>query len=253
MPYVASGVKARAGPRRGREPGAGAAPAALGRLPRGPHRLSRQEVAASQRTRMLRAVTDLVADNGLGRTTITGICRRAGVAPNAFYEHFATKEECYLAAYDDFVSQILHAIADAVDPGAGPRSGPAGKKRKSGGDWGRLVTQGIGAYLGLLDARPTEARAFVLQVDGAGPEAREHLRLTLNAVAKTLRRQHLAMRAENPDLGPLPDAAYLGFAHGVRALVCESMLEDPTRPLMRLLPDLTAWMNSTVSGASRAG
>jgi AcrR family transcriptional regulator len=202
---------------------------------------------------MLRAVTELVAEAGLTRTTVTGVCRRAGVAPNAFYVHFATKQECYLAAYDDFVAEILDAVAAVMNPGqATAANRPTAGKQEEGAGWERLITEGLAAYLGLLDARPTEARAFVLQVDSAGPAARDHLRRTLNAMAQMLHRRHLALRTQNPGLGALPDAVYLGLVHGIRALVCESMLRDPGRPLLKMLPDLALWISSTVTGAPGA-
>ncbi len=250
LPYLAMPVKPRPEDPLSPTPRTTDGPADFERLPRGPHGLSPQEVAASQRDRILRAVTDLVAEAGLARSTITGICRRARVAPNAFYEHFSTKDECYLAAYDDFVSEILGAVtaaAGSVSTRAGDRV--ATDEQKGGGGWERALSEGLAAYLGLLDARPAEARAFVLQVDSAGPPGRDRLRMALNAMARMLRAQHLAARAEDPGLGPLPDAVYVGFVHGVRALVCESMLEDPSRPLADLLPDLALWIGSTVSGA----
>jgi hypothetical protein len=61
-------------------------------LPHGRHRLSREEVAASQRQRLLAAVTALVAERGYANLTITEVARRARVAPNRFYEHFSGRE-----------------------------------------------------------------------------------------------------------------------------------------------------------------
>ena len=69
-------------------------------LPRGPHRLAREEVLASQRGRMLAAIAEAVAEKGYAATTVADVVGRAGVSRKTFYEHFADKEECFLAAWD---------------------------------------------------------------------------------------------------------------------------------------------------------
>src|SRR4030088_3435567 len=49
-------------------------------LPRGRHRLSREQVERSQRGRMLAAMTDAVAEKGYVATTVAGVLARAHVA-----------------------------------------------------------------------------------------------------------------------------------------------------------------------------
>ena len=70
------------------------------RLPRGPHTLTREEVAANQQARMMSAMIELVGEQGYGPTTVAQVTARAGVSRKAFYEHFANKEECIIALFD---------------------------------------------------------------------------------------------------------------------------------------------------------
>src|SRR5580698_6040917 len=67
-------------------------------LPRGRSRLPQPAVQASQRERLLRAAVAAVADKGYSAVTVADIVRRAKVSRAAFYIHFRTKEECFLAA-----------------------------------------------------------------------------------------------------------------------------------------------------------
>src|SRR3954454_14835880 len=83
-------------------------------LPRGRHRLSRDEVVASQRGRMLTAMAEAVAQKGYARTTVADVLSRARVSRETFYEQFADKEDCFLAAYGFAVVALLGSIADAV-------------------------------------------------------------------------------------------------------------------------------------------
>src|SRR6478672_2815240 len=96
-----------------------AAPASKAGLPRGRHALPRDQVLSTQRARLLRAMTDEVAERGYAATTAVGVIRRAGVSSRAFYEIFPGVEDCFLAAYDACGS----AAADAI--GRSRRAGSA--------------------------------------------------------------------------------------------------------------------------------
>ena len=63
----------------------------LERLPRGRHGLSREEVAAQQRTRILAATVDVVAELGYPETRVVDVIKRAGVSRKTFYELFDDK------------------------------------------------------------------------------------------------------------------------------------------------------------------
>jgi AcrR family transcriptional regulator len=129
------------------------------RLPRGRHALTRSEVGASQRARLLRAMTDEVAERGYAATTATGVYQRAGVSSRAFYENFTDVRDCFLAAYDECVRLAQAAL------GAGL---PAGRPDPLASFAGMLDT-----YLHLLVDHPNIARTFLVEVYSAGPEARQ--------------------------------------------------------------------------------
>src|SRR3954454_2857364 len=82
-------------------------------LPRGPHRLTREAVMASQRGRMLDAMAQAVAEKGYAATTVADVIAGAGVSRKTFYEQFRDKEDCFLAAYDTGVELLLGALREA--------------------------------------------------------------------------------------------------------------------------------------------
>src|SRR5687768_18574853 len=82
------------------------------RLPRGTHGLDRDVVEASQRTRLLEAVGRAVAERGYAAATIDDVVRRAGVSKKTFYEHFADKQDCFLAAYEAASEELLERFAE---------------------------------------------------------------------------------------------------------------------------------------------
>jgi AcrR family transcriptional regulator len=206
-------------------------------LPRGPHRLSRAEVAASQRLRLERAITELLAERGYAAITIGELASRAGVSRGAFYEHFSDKEECLLSAYDRWAGGLLESMAG----GAGSET-----------TWEDFIDLALDGYLGALEDDPAAARAFIVEMDGAGPAARERRRQAIHAFAQMLTRQHQAMRRRRPSLGPLPDRVFLGIALGVRELLRE-VLEQPDPPALdRLARDIRTWVTATIEGAAKA-
>ena len=77
------------------------------RLPRGPHRLSREQVENHQRGRIVAAMITEAGTKGYGSTTIGDITRRARVSRDTFYEQFANKEACLLAAYDATTRELV--------------------------------------------------------------------------------------------------------------------------------------------------
>lgn len=220
------------------DPPAGSFFGAVVPLPQGRHRLSREEVSASQRRRLLAAVTELVAEVGYANLTITEIARRARVAPNRFYEHFRDREECFLAAYDVFAAELLRRMAAVLPPASD--------------DWRVMITGILHAYLGSLDAEPACARAFLVETDAAGQRARRRRREGLAVFAGLLRDRHQLMRRKDSSLGPLPDSTYIGFVHAVRELVADSLENTPGRPLVELAPEIVVWLSATVLGAEAA-
>ena len=84
------------------------------RLPRGSHGLDRDVVEASQRTRLLEAVGRAVAERGYAAATIDDVVRRAGVSKKTFYDHFADKQDCFLAAYESSRSLSSFLPSDSL-------------------------------------------------------------------------------------------------------------------------------------------
>jgi AcrR family transcriptional regulator len=126
-------------------------------LPRGRHGLSRDEVLASQRGRMLDAICQAVAEKGYARTAVADVIERAGVSRETFYEHFADKEECFLAAYELAAETLREAVA--------------GSQPAESADPLERYDHTMAAYLETMSRERAYARVFLIDVYGAGPAA----------------------------------------------------------------------------------
>jgi AcrR family transcriptional regulator len=135
-----------------------------GRLPRGRHGLSRQQVADSQRQRILLAVAETMARKGYGATTVADVLTAAGVSRETFYQQFSSKQDAFMAAFDAAAALLLDRTLQRSDPPAGATDG-AGAGRLERFD------RALGAYLEGLADEPAFARTFLVEVYAAGPEA----------------------------------------------------------------------------------
>ena len=127
-------------------------------LPRGPHRLAREVVAASQRGRLLDAMACVVAQKGYGAASVADVIATAGVSRKTFYVHFRDKLDCFLAAYGVGVDVLLATVRGAGEGETDPFAVTRVRTR---------------AYLQTLAAEPDFARTFLLEVSAAGPQAIE--------------------------------------------------------------------------------
>ncbi|WP_019633510.1 TetR/AcrR family transcriptional regulator [Actinomadura atramentaria] len=130
-----------------------------GTLPRGRHRLSREQVAASQRDRLFQSMTELVAERGYARCSVADVLKRARVSRETFYELFADKQSCFLGAYQRAADRILAAVAAAL-AGDGP---PLDR-----------FDRALRVYLEELAGDGPRARVFLLEVHAVGPDAAAH-------------------------------------------------------------------------------
>jgi AcrR family transcriptional regulator/DNA-binding MarR family transcriptional regulator len=97
------------GSRRGWRPRA--APRARGRS---------AHVAEFQRSRLLRATATVVCEHGYAGMTATAVIASAGVSRKTFYDVFESAEDCYLAAFEDSLSQLAAVATPAYERGGSP-------------------------------------------------------------------------------------------------------------------------------------
>jgi AcrR family transcriptional regulator len=206
-------------------------------LPRGPHSLTRDEVLASQRARMIAAMADTVAAKGYVATTVADVVARAGVSRKTFYEHFADREECFLAAYDAAVDALFGAVAERVAAGE-----PAGD------DWRARVCAGVRAYLEALASEPAFARTFLVEVRVAGPRAQARRAEVHDRFVDFLRSQSALARQDHPWLPAVPDTVYAAIVGGMDEVVSAWVADGRTADLAQLEPDLCYFQLALLAG-----
>lgn len=183
---------------------------------------------SSQRRRLLDAMIVTAARYGLGGASVDRVVRGAGMSRATFYEHFADRDDCFLAAHRLLAEAIEETVALNME---------------------RPLGELLGELLRGADRNPAAARVGLLEgLAGDDAVRRQHEELM----------QRLDVRMEaylrNPPgrasaLG-IPARALLGGVGGVIAI---RVFRGEVGKLEELRDDLLAWVESysLVEGAER--
>ncbi|HEY4280149.1 MAG TPA: TetR/AcrR family transcriptional regulator [Conexibacter sp.] len=131
----------------------------------------------SQRERLLDGMAQTVAERGYAATSVADVLSAAGISRRTFYERFADKEDCFLAAYDTIVALAQERVASAC------HGAPS---------WEQGVESGLNALLALLAQEPAFARLGVVEVLAAGPRGLARRDATLQRFIALLGERHKA-------------------------------------------------------------
>jgi AcrR family transcriptional regulator len=122
----------------------------------GNHGLTPEQVADSQRERVLAAMREEVAARGFKEVPVADVIARAGVSRKTFYELYGSKEECFVALY---AHELERLTAPTLQAFAGSEP------------WVDRLRTALGVLLGTLAADPALARICFVEVLAAGPRA----------------------------------------------------------------------------------
>ncbi len=202
-----------------------------GRLPRGPHSLTREQVAANQRLRVGMAMLEAIGERGYMATTVSDVVARAGVSRKAFYQHFANKEECFLATYDAIAREgrrrVLRSLRDAK------------------GQPDRLET----AIRSLFEAaieRPDALRLAITEIAAAGAAGIERRERAVGEYGELLSDGlRTGPHGEKDGGAALPDTTMRAIAGGLNRVLISCLHNGSRRSQpLELVPDLARWIST---------
>ncbi|WP_051749570.1 TetR/AcrR family transcriptional regulator [Nevskia soli] len=193
-------------------------------LPKGRHNLSRAQVEASQRTRLLKAAVELGTERGFAPLTLTDIVRRAGVARSTFYEYFADKEQCFLEAFDYAASRVLERVLALEPPPAGTSP----------------VHAYIAKLLELCVQEPGLVRLVAADAEALGPAAAERQRAVRDRIADGLVRLRDFLRRDEPKFAPISHIRALAIVGAITEVLRHTFYASGIDALPKLQAELAA-------------
>lgn len=206
----------------------------LAKLPPGRHLVPRDFVAQNQRERMLLATAELVAERGYQKTTIELIAKTARVALSTFYEQFSSKEECFLAAFDETIDAATEIFDELIDAER---------------EWAEQVASGLEIALEMVVNEPARARLCIVESQAAGGEALRRYQGMLERIAPKLREG----RVHNPRASRLPDGLEVAIVGGLVWLVHQRLVADRENEIKGLLPEMLQVTLTPYVGEVEAG
>jgi AcrR family transcriptional regulator len=170
-----------------------------------------------KRQRILQGMLEAVGSQGYGQATVEDAIRNAGLYRQAFYDHFADKEDCYLQALDAGSAWVELAMREAAAEEIA---------------WRPQLRGALTGLLRFLDRQPAVGRALLVEVHAAGP----------NAVGK--RTEAMGRAAEAVDLAReegdshAPAISAEAVVAGILAVLHTRLTANKTTGFAHLLPEL---------------
>ena len=210
-------------------------PPELARLPPGRHGLPREFVTHNQRERLIAGLAEAIAENGYSGTTIAHITRAAAVSRRTFYEHFASKDECFVAAYDTVMKELRERVSTAFDAEE---------------EWPQAIRAGIDAMLSFLAAEPNLARLCMVEALVAGPAVVERYDAAIQSFVPYFQE---GRKGRPPEvLSRLSSTTEEALVGGMVSLISRRIIAGKAEELEELLPDLVEFTLTPYLGSAEA-
>ncbi|HEX7280141.1 MAG TPA: TetR/AcrR family transcriptional regulator [Solirubrobacterales bacterium] len=180
------------------------------------------EVARHQKDRLERAIVEAVARHGFASTTVRELVTLAGVSKSTFYDHFESKEECFLATFDSIVGEVAEDVALAY----------AGD-----GDERERLVAALSRFFEIVVERPEDAAFAVvdsLALGSAGIAHRERAWEAFEQVAREYFEHNTSSRR-------VSDLTIRAIIAGISGVVYQYLRNGRTRELSSLVEPLIDW------------
>jgi AcrR family transcriptional regulator len=155
------------------------------------------------RQRLLDGLAESISEAGYSNTTVADIVRRARTSRRTFYQHFSSKEACFVALLTDTNAEMVRHIYAAVD-----RSAP----------WQSQVRQAVEAWIAAAEARPTVMLSWIRDVPALGPAARGLQRDVMEAFIDMVQALGDTDELRAIGIGPVPRQRAIMLLGGLREL-----------------------------------
>lgn len=173
----------------------------------------------SLRERLLTAFADCVAAEGFESTTVSQIAAAAGVSEAAFHEEFRDKEECFCAAMEKMLYEIMDRIAGA---------------QRLEEPWPVRLRTGVTAVLRFLEGHPSFARMVMIEAPSSGRRPPK-----LYASARRISQSLLDRGLEgSPVAQVVPPTTSASALAGAESLIVGQILAGKADRLSEIAPDV---------------
>lgn len=203
-------------------------------LPRGMRGLlPREFVLQNWRRRLIAAAIDCVHEDGYHQASIGQITSRAHVARGDFYECFESRDEVFLAAYEEAVERMREVVLVAC-------------ARED--DWGQGVCAAIAALLARMSSEPAEADLVFVEGLNAGRDFHDRYEEAVRSFAPYLRDRAPAVAGG----GQLPEGTAEAVVGSIASLLGRRILAGEGKHLEQFFPEIAEFALTPYVGSKKA-
>jgi AcrR family transcriptional regulator len=195
--------------------------------------LPRGQVTQIQRSRMLAAAVEAVEDVGYARMTVAQVISRARVSRKTFYDVFADREDCFLAAFEQALDQAGQIAEEAYASESGWRDG---------------IRAALARLLSFMDEEPGLTKLCIVEALGAGERVLDRRARVLDQMAQVIDRGRRASTATREP----PEVTAEGVVGAIFAVLHTRVVEHNQERLTDLLGPLMSMIVLPYLGARAA-
>ena len=198
------------------------------------------------RRRLLDGLAASIEERGYRETTVADIVRHARTSKRTFYDHFPTKEACFVELLSANNEDLVATLREAVDPAE---------------SWRTQVRQAVSAYVGSIEANPAITLSWIRELpalgDGARPMlrrgpalgdgARPMLRRGFSRLASTVIALSAGPAFQRDGIAPLSPTAAVILVGGLRELTAQTV--EDGEPVAGMIEPATAVALALLGGA----
>lgn len=192
------------------------------RLSGGPSGMAPERVAEHQKARLEGAMVEAVARHGFAGTTMRELVTLAGVSKTTFYQHFDSKQDCFLVTFEEIARQTRERVGAAY---------------READDFREKFVAGVGTFMEMVVEEPaaaTLATVESLTLGAAGVAHRERASADFEAMIQQSFEHSPARR----DVSAL---TVRGIVGGIRGVVYHRLRSGRQDELPGLVETLVDW------------
>lgn len=160
------------------------------------------------RRRLLDGLATSIEDRGYRDTTVADVVRHARTSKRTFYDHFASKEQCFFDLLDANNEELVGTLREAVDPSA---------------PWQQQVRQAVTAYVGTIEATPAVTLSWIRELPALGAAARPMMRRGSGRLAEAIIDLSTGPGFQRAGVAPMSPTAAVILVGGLRELTAQTV------------------------------
>lgn len=192
-----------------------------------------ERVAEHQKSRLEGAMVEAVARHGYAGTTLRELVGLAGVSKTTFYEHFESKQACFLSTFDSIIAILEQRVGEAY---------------RTDGDFRARLVAALDAFMSLAVEEPAAAALAAVDSLTLGTAGVAHRERASEAFEILVRQSF----DHSPSDHVVSDVTVRAIVAGIRGIAYRRLRADQAAELPELVEPLIDWALSYQAANSEA-